>query len=314
MGELVVLCGISGSGKSTIAREIQSTQGYKVFSSDEMRRELWGDINDQRNPGLVFNELNKRVIQALKDGESIVYDATNLSSKKRERFLHLIDASCEDVEKTCAIVLAWPGICAKRVKERKERIVPLSVVRRQLLQFEAPHFYEGWDNIVVYSSDETGRFYLDYLEIFHDMSQDNAHHTLSIGAHMDKAAKILRQDDIADYIVEAAQYHDIGKYFTKTFKDKNGDCSVDAHYFNHQNVGAYLYLLANADNERPLFYSRKDGGWDDTWKVLDVAFLIQHHMDHYMRDKVGMARLYEKIGYRLTWALKLVEKADKEAH
>ena len=47
MQKFLMLMGISGSGKSTFAQAMAAKCNYKVFSSDALREELFGDENDQ---------------------------------------------------------------------------------------------------------------------------------------------------------------------------------------------------------------------------------------------------------------------------
>ena len=42
-----------------------------------------------------------------------------------------------------------------------------------------------------------------------------------------------------EYAFWALYFHDIGKESTKTFFDAKGNVSQYAHYYNHENVGAY---------------------------------------------------------------------------
>lgn len=63
----------------------------------------------------------------------------------------------------------------------------------------------------------------------------------------------------------AASIHDIGKLFTQKFDEY----SV-AHYYQHENVGAY-FLLSNAENIKNYFnYSDKE--------LLNILFLVNYHM------------------------------------
>ena len=75
MQEFVMLVGLPASGKSTVANEYMG-KGYLIFSSDAIRKELFGDENDQTDNNLVFNTLHNRIRTAMKDGFSVVYDAT----------------------------------------------------------------------------------------------------------------------------------------------------------------------------------------------------------------------------------------------
>ena len=77
-----MLVGISGSGKSFVAEQVKRIYknhlvNIEVHSSDAIRKELWGDENDQQNPQKVFQILHKRVKNALSEGKDVIYDATN---------------------------------------------------------------------------------------------------------------------------------------------------------------------------------------------------------------------------------------------
>ena len=62
MQNFFMMVGLPGSGKSTFARNVLSASpGAVVHSSDEIRRELLGDKNDQTQQALVFSTLHERV-------------------------------------------------------------------------------------------------------------------------------------------------------------------------------------------------------------------------------------------------------------
>ena len=84
---LVMMVGLPASGKSTIAYNLAMENNYIVFSSDALREELYLDINDQTHNHELFVELHKRIKTALKEGNNVIYDACNLSSKRRVAFL-----------------------------------------------------------------------------------------------------------------------------------------------------------------------------------------------------------------------------------
>ena len=87
-----LMVGIAGSGKSTQAKKIQeaihmSHPKYDEYgradevvyiSSDEIRAELLGDINDQSQNDKVFSEVHKRIKETVKAHKHIIVDATNL--------------------------------------------------------------------------------------------------------------------------------------------------------------------------------------------------------------------------------------------
>ena len=82
MSKFIMLVGLPGSGKTYITENYFSRA--KHISSDAIREELWGDANDQRNGDKVFYEMDKRTCSALEAGEDVVYDATNMNSRKRK--------------------------------------------------------------------------------------------------------------------------------------------------------------------------------------------------------------------------------------
>ena len=77
----VMLIGIPGSGKSTWAKTM--TKDHVVHSSDAIREELYGSYDVQDNPAKVFDLMQKRTVADLKAGNNVIYDATNLFSKRR---------------------------------------------------------------------------------------------------------------------------------------------------------------------------------------------------------------------------------------
>ena len=308
MAELIMMVGVAGSGKSTIAMRYALTRSAIIYSSDSIREEIYGDENCQKNPGRVFDILHQRVIKALSQGFDVVYDATNLSCKRRMNFLKTI--AHIDCKKTCVVVVTTPEDIEERMKYR-ERKVPMDVVHRQLCQFQCPNYYEGWDKIVVSYNSKQEDCHTSYKKIGRecDIPHDNQHHSLNVFDHMSKAADIAEgfawKDDELSLVNErwVARIHDIGKPRCKTFTDRNGNATTEAHYFGHQNYSAYYSLIFdNSDFD----ISLKDS--------LDNACLIQWHMEHYLRKGSALDKFYKMIGPKLEKRLHVLEKADKAAH
>ncbi|MFF5264963.1 polynucleotide kinase-phosphatase [Actinomadura viridis] len=125
---LVVLVGISGSGKSHFAREhFLPTQ---VVSSDFCRGVVSDDENDQSATGDAFDLLHYIVRKRLRRGLLTVVDATNVQPKSRESLLRI--AKEHDVL-SVAIVLDVPeAVAAERNALRPDRsALPAHVIPRQ---------------------------------------------------------------------------------------------------------------------------------------------------------------------------------------
>lgn len=261
--ELIMLVGIPGSGKSTVAAQYIQ-RGYHVHASDEIRREMFGEESIQKDPSLVFNVLHQRIRSDLNSGISCVMDATNMSRKRRMNFLR--DMGNVDCIKRCVLLLVPPEECMRRNAARS-RTVEDSVFGKMLRAFECPDYCEGWDIIEPVASREPYRFPFDRAMTF---SQDNPHHTLTLGEHMAAAEAWCRGHGCSEEVCEAARYHDIGKYYTKQFCNSKGIPTETAHYYGHEGYSAYLYLCEMAG--RGLC---RDGDWKRT---LYIANLISMHM------------------------------------
>lgn len=82
--EIIVPIGISGSGKTRLYNMRYSD--LTLVSPDLIRKELTGSISDQRKNKEVFEEVDRRVADLVKKGESFFYDATNVNPTFRKQF------------------------------------------------------------------------------------------------------------------------------------------------------------------------------------------------------------------------------------
>lgn len=124
---LILLVGVSGSGKSTFAR--RHFAPTEVVSSDHCRGMVSDDENDQRATKDAFALLHHIVDLRLGRGLLTVVDATNLHQHARAGLLAI--ARSHDL-KTDAIVLdVTQRLAVERADARPERGVTADVVRRQ---------------------------------------------------------------------------------------------------------------------------------------------------------------------------------------
>lgn len=188
----------------------------------------------------------------------------------------------------------------------RSRSVGERVIKRQIEQFEFP-YYEGFNEIKVRNTSDV----LVDLDFMIDAARnsaaldahENPHHTLSISDHMRATWTniIVKGWNEDSPVAIAAKYHDIGKYFTKKF-DKNGI----AHYYNHQNVGAYYYLTSVKNSDF------LDKHRDNNAKL--IAFLINTHMNHFIMDSKAYAKFRIRLNKECADALETLERADENAH
>ncbi len=124
---LVVLVGVSGSGKSTFAAShFGATQ---ILSADGFRAIVADDEADQGASRAAFELLHLAARRRLERGRLTVIDATNVSRGARSSLLALAGATHRPA---VAIVLDPPlAVCLGRNAARPGRTVDAAVVRRQ---------------------------------------------------------------------------------------------------------------------------------------------------------------------------------------
>jgi protein phosphatase len=129
---LVVLVGISGSGKSTFAaRHFRPTE---VLSSDVFRGLVGDDENDQTVTAEAFEALQAVAARRLAIGRLTVIDATNVQPGARRP---LVALAREHHVLPVAVVLDVPErTCVERNAARANRPFGASVIRRQHAQLE----------------------------------------------------------------------------------------------------------------------------------------------------------------------------------
>lgn len=303
MTEFIMFVGLPASGKSTYAGKLKE-QGYHIHSSDVIREELTGDVNAQDKNTDVFTVLHKRVKDDLGNGISCVYDATNMSMKRRKAFLNEIKKY--NCRKICVLFVVPVEICNERNSNR-ERRVPNEVFDKMLKSFWVPMEYEGWDEIEVESIDAPYPF--DY-ESMKGFSQDNPHHHLDLLNHNIDAEIYAYTHEFNFRVRCAAKYHDCGKLYTKTFIDSKGNKTDIAHFYGHEHYGAYIFLVNSLCG---------CGDVSDSYvrNAIYIAGLINWHMrPHTGWEQSDKARERDRklIGEEVYQDIMCLHEADLAAH
>lgn len=316
--KLIVMCGLQCSGKSTRAVDLfnQMMRGAEdavILSSDELRKNFKNITNSE-----VFTRLYFDMNLYLRQGTNVILDCTNTTIKMRQQLFSNIK---EDCTKICHIMNTPIQECKERLEKRNNSYypikVPMEVLDKYYKSFEIPFYEEGWDSIHVdrYFSREESNQYLEKIKtLAKDFNQQNKHHTQNLLEHMNTTAKqVAKQvkdlpnitEEQKTILIQAAQYHDIGKLYTQTFKE--GD--ENAHYYNHANVGAYE-MLSHWSDYTGYITSIEDctllevGG--------EVIFFINYHMILHNEMKESTLLKYKKLfGNKLFKYLEILYEADK---
>lgn len=144
------LIGSPGCGKSTLAQQwITRDKNCTWISTDKIRQQLLNDSSQQGNWTLIETEVLRQVKQAIAQGHSVIYDATNVKQSWRISRLQQF-ADCGN-----ALWMAWVfqtplEICKIQNKSRHIiQQVPDEVIEEyfQALQEAPPEIAEGFVDI-----------------------------------------------------------------------------------------------------------------------------------------------------------------------
>ena len=312
MQKVCMLIGLPGSGKSTWAKDVLEGTNYlyvnlssglssdfKIFSSDEYREKLCGDVNCQDNNQKVFDTLYDDLIEHVKNGGSAIYDATNINRKSRKTLLHRLQDLHIDNLVIQGVVFVTPiEKCIERNNARNRK-VPEEVIYSMVCRFELPLTNEGFDNIV-YSYDHFSEFY-DPIKEFAKMrgfNQDNPNHTETLDIHCFKACTYLLDKTNNKELLTAALFHDLGKYYVAKYNEEKGY----TQFIGHENYGAYRCLTTN-------FPSPID--------PVGVALYVNYHMEIFrLKDAKEKSFIKHKNLFKPEFwnNLELLREADLNAH
>lgn len=283
-----MLIGVPGSGKSTWA-EMQEKNGAAVVSSDRIRTELGLRDEVPADNEKCFRTVDSRVKELLGKGMDVIYDATNMSRKRRMASIQMFRKHADVLR--CVLFTTPIETCIRRDAAR-DRHVGKEVILRMVRSFNAPWYYEGWDSIICMPNGEPARLKFD------DMDQNNPHHKLTLDQHMAAAVSYTKthcRDNQA--VIRAAGFHDIGKHLTKT-TDENGV----SHYYGHENAGAYMFL---------------SGIRDPGTEELYIANLINWHMaplNRWKNSDAAKAKDRGMMGEKMFHDVMLLHDSDLAAH
>lgn len=283
MAIFYMMVGLPGSGKTTAA-DLLSEKFCKLrdkavrIGTDDIREELFGDASVQSNAGKVFEIALSRVAENLNNGTTVIFDATNISSKRRISFINNVKRRCGSVYGFYAIVMNTDFEECIRRNNSRDRKVPEEVLCKMVKNFQCPQLYEGFNSIhFVREGVESGL--IDEILLMTGFDQRNPHHKYDLFEHCRRVADQFPCNDVRRV---AGYLHDIGKMYTQVV-----DGDGVAHYYGHESVGAYRVMCMKEHFD--IFQSEK--------MFLDVIFYINNHM--HIRDIVKSEKAVNK--YKTLW-------------
>ena len=255
---LWVMVGLSGSGKSSVAKEIaENNSNTIIVSLDNICEELTGKVEDQSKNEEVSKVFHKRIRETLENNTNVVADATNITMRSRRAIIENVKSiECHKI----VYLIPKPFRQCKIDNLNRQHPVPEEVLNGQLRKFQIPFMEEGFDEGIIYYIHNKNR--LDALKMFDNMegfNQQNPHHTSTLADHCKNAHELFSRHGYPSNYNLAALFHDYGKLYCKELDDDG-----IARFYGHDSIGSYMIL----ENFAEIFY--KD--------VADMCFLINYHM------------------------------------
>ena len=145
---VVMMVGVPGSGKSYIAEQLSELLAIDVLSSDECRKELTGDANDQSMSREAWDLVRERAQDAITDGRSVIIDGTHNNQEGRRR--DIAQYRSFGAKAVIGINIVTSLETAKVRNAGRERVVPEFVLERmqQNIDSAPPSADDGFDYVI----------------------------------------------------------------------------------------------------------------------------------------------------------------------
>jgi predicted kinase len=148
MPTLYMLVGVPGSGKSTWIKNndhdavVLSTDNY-IERAAEKQGKTYSEVF-QDAIGNANTQMEKDLLQAVRNERDIIWDQTNLTAKSRKSKLSRIPKSYKKV----AVYFTVPPDLRDRLAGRPGKTIPEPVIISMINQLQPPTKEEGFDEIV----------------------------------------------------------------------------------------------------------------------------------------------------------------------
>lgn len=138
---LIIMCGLPGSGKSTMAKKISEKSGIRICCMDDIREKVYGDVCDQKNGYMIFKIMMKHARKELEKGNSVIIDSTNTTSRDRTRYLKDFSGLYKN---SCCIFMNTSLDECKRRNNLREKHVPEEKIEHFYSKLKLPTVGEGF--------------------------------------------------------------------------------------------------------------------------------------------------------------------------
>lgn len=134
MSTLIIMCGISSSGKSTKAKELKSKYNAVIISTDDIREKIFKNVHDQEHNEEVFRIAYDVINTFIELSHNVIFDATNIKYSSIKDLKKGIKY-WNDVNKILCI-MDTPIDKAIKQNNARDKVIPTEVIIRQANTFK----------------------------------------------------------------------------------------------------------------------------------------------------------------------------------
>ena len=148
MTKIILGIGIPGAGKTTFLKSFADKYKYEYLCVDDMRPEKGlASVNRLVASYVTWKEIREQMKNKLKEGKTVVVDATFASSDLREEFINL--ARKNGAEKVQGVFLNTDSETAWKRSEERERKISRKLFDKRVSQIKdnPPLINDGFDSI-----------------------------------------------------------------------------------------------------------------------------------------------------------------------
>lgn len=147
---LYMMCGLSGSGKTTFAKAFASEHNLRYINPDRFYEILNGDECNHYNEFEVWMAIFRALHMAEQDKVNTIFDTNALTVVDRTQILNWFP----DFEPILIYICADFNLCLKNNASRR-RVVPEAAMHGMMQKLEPPSFNEDarWKEMYVYKND-----------------------------------------------------------------------------------------------------------------------------------------------------------------
>lgn len=331
MSIIFMTVGLPSSGKSTWANLNAKKLNAIVLSSDQIRKEWYGNESVQGDNNKIFEYINNQAKLILDSGKNVILDATNISQKRRIHF----NKEFHKYTRNVIYFSTSPKACIIRDQHR-DRVVGEEVIMKMFKALQIPTYAEGWNSVEIIhdklfnpffdkshfegllldanNTHETlfdltrGLCHFHPFSSIYELPQDNSYHSFSVSRHTYHVWRYVLEhylniEGIRTYdlnmMLWVAVLHDIGKACTKSFVNYKGEVSRYANFYGHENASSQLACnILHSLNYSDQF-------------ILDVCELVQLHMRLMNAEtEKSINKLLSWIGEEKYRRLQVIKEAD----